>query len=84
MPQASLHTFLTPNKTKLQKPEVFQTKTPSTKEHSCAKTTKYTPTVMKTTSLTFTTCKPKPGPKSEINYINQIKIFEIQSPLVNL
>jgi hypothetical protein len=54
------------NKIKSQKQVVYQTKTLSIKELSFVKTIKFMLMDMKMTLHTFTTCRPKPGPKSEI------------------
>ena len=68
-------TFLTPNKTRSQRPVICQIRTHSTRGHSCAKMAKFMHMDMKMIMRISTTWLLKLGPKSEWHR-GQIKYSE--------
>jgi len=63
--QAVPHIYLTPNRTKLPRPETYRTKTHFTSALSCARTKRYMPMGTRTTMPTSTTWHRKLGRRNE-------------------
>ena len=72
VPQAHPHTFLTLSRIKSRRPALYQTKTHSTSALSFAKTGRFMLMGMRTITLTSTIWEPRPGPRNDCVYFNQI------------